>query len=161
MSCYGDYDDQAFIADLYDLISQYASRPDSKFYAEFCRGAGGKVLELGCGTGRVLVKVAEVRCKIVGLDLPQHMLAKCRERLATQPEAIQNRIKLVQANMTNFDLREKFSAIIIPFRSSASGVPSGSIGLLAMHECPFADWRDAHYRFFSSGFQQDHGPAPD
>ena len=116
MSYYGDYEDQAFIAELYDLIPQYAGRLDYKFYTDLCRSSGGKVLELGCGTGRVLIRVAAAGCEIVGLDLSPFMLAKCRERLASQTEAVQNRVKLAQANMTDFDLQEKFSTIIIPFR---------------------------------------------
>ena len=82
MSKHGGYDDQPFLADLYDLVPGYASRRDLEFYLELCRSARGKVLELGCGTGRVLIPAAAEGVDIVGLDLSPHMLARCREKLA-------------------------------------------------------------------------------
>ncbi len=116
MSKFGDYAEKAFLAELYDLVPQYAGRRDLAFYIDICRAANGKVLELGCGTGRVLVPIAAAGSDIVGLDRSPRMLAKCKQRLASQPQPIQNRVRLVQASMTDFDLGEQFDAIIIPFR---------------------------------------------
>ena len=52
MSKFGGYEEQAFIAEFYDYVPAYASRPDKGFYISFAKSAGGKTLELGCGTGR-------------------------------------------------------------------------------------------------------------
>jgi SAM-dependent methyltransferase len=116
MSLYGGYEDQPFLAELYDLVPRYTERRDVEFYVDLCRAAGGKVLELGCGTGRVLIPIAAAGIDVVGLDLSPHMLAKGRERLRAQPDDVQDRVRLVQASMTGFDLAERFAAIIIPFR---------------------------------------------
>jgi hypothetical protein len=57
-SQYGGYEDQAFIAELYDHIPGYAGRPDQGFYLDYARAAGGKTVELVCGTGRLLIPIA-------------------------------------------------------------------------------------------------------
>ncbi|MDP6746568.1 MAG: hypothetical protein QGH37_06030 [Candidatus Poribacteria bacterium] len=46
------------LAELYDLVPRHSGRCNLKFYIDLCRQTGGKVLELGCGTGRVLTPIA-------------------------------------------------------------------------------------------------------
>ena len=116
-SQYGGYEDQAFIAELYDHIPGYAGRPDQGFYLDYARSAEGKILELGCGTGRLLIPIAAAGCAIVGLDLSEHMLAKCREKLQRQPEEVQERVRIVQGDTTCFDLEETFGLVTVPFRA--------------------------------------------
>jgi len=117
LSKFGGYENQPFIAEYYDFIPGYSERPDLDFYLDFSRSVGGKILELGCGTGRILIPIAAAGCQIVGLDLSRYMLAKCQEKLRNQPEEVQKRVRLVCGNMINFELRETFSLIITPFRS--------------------------------------------
>ena len=116
MSASGRYDDYAFIAELYDFVPGYANRRDLEFYLGFCRAAPGKILELGCGTGRVLIPAAEAGCSMVGLDFSQYMLARCWKKLQEQPADVQERVKLVQGDMTDFDLGETFGLVTITFR---------------------------------------------
>ena len=104
------------LAEYYDHVPLYADRADVEFYAGLARAASGKVLELGCGTGRILIPTAAAGCTIVGLDLSEAMLEKCRAKLAQQPAEVQQRVRLVQGNMAAFDLAEKFSLATIPFR---------------------------------------------
>lgn len=116
MSTYGDYEDQPMLAELYDLVPSYAKRPDIDFYLQYCLAAGGKILELGCGTGRVLLPIADADCQITGLDLSRYMLSKCRQKLQLKAKDVQNRVQLVQGEMTHFDLDDIFHLTIIPFR---------------------------------------------
>jgi len=116
MSRSSEYGDYAFVAELYDFVPHYANRPDVEFYLDFCRSADGKILELGCGTGRILISAAAAGCSTVGLDLSKHMLARCMEKLQSQPEEVRARAWIVQGNMTNFDLEKSFNLVIIPFR---------------------------------------------
>ena len=44
------------------------------------------------------------------------MLQKCRQKLRRQPEEIQNRVRLLEGNMTEFQTGESFSLITVPFR---------------------------------------------
>jgi SAM-dependent methyltransferase len=74
------------------------------------------VLELGCGTGRITMALAEGGKRITGLDLSERMLERAvKKRAALRVEA-RERVHLVQGNMAGFDLGEKFRLVIIPFR---------------------------------------------
>jgi SAM-dependent methyltransferase len=110
------YEEQ-WVAEYYDLLSTYVGRPDLDFYLEYTGAATGKTLELGCGTGRVLIPMASAGYEIVGLDLSEYMLAKCRENLVRQSPEVQQHVRLVQGNMTGFDLGERFSLVIAPFHT--------------------------------------------
>ena len=59
MSSETGYDAHAELPELYDYIPTYNSRGDVNFYVDLCRQTG-EALELGCGTGRVLVAAADV-----------------------------------------------------------------------------------------------------
>jgi SAM-dependent methyltransferase len=116
MSTFGSYEDDPFIAEYYDFIPGYAGRRDLEFYLDYSLRAEGTILELGCGTGRVLIPTAGAGCQIVGLDLSPYMLAKCREKLASQPREVQERVLLIQGNMADFKLAKTFSLVTSPFR---------------------------------------------
>lgn len=75
-----NYDAHPEIGELYDHIPVYRDRKDVAFYVDLCRAAKGEVLELGCGTGRILIPAAEAGCTITGLDQSGVMLERCRER---------------------------------------------------------------------------------
>lgn len=111
-----DYDEYAFIADLYDHVALYRDRLDIGFYVEAAKAAGSPVLEIGCGTGRVLIPTARAGIDIAGLDVSPRMLAVCRQRLQDEPEPVQNRVQLVHADMRHFDLGRAFTLATIPFR---------------------------------------------
>lgn len=111
-----EYDGYASIADLYDYVEPYRTRADVDFFVEAARASGGPVLEVGCGTGRILIPTARAGVDIVGLDLSPHMLQVCRKRLVNEPEAVQRRVRLIQADMRTFNLAETFNLVTIPFR---------------------------------------------
>lgn len=112
----GGYVEYGFVADFYDLVPPYRDRPDVAFFVDSARLSGGPVLEVGCGTGRVLIPTAEAGVEIVGLDLSSRMLDTCRRKLATRPDSVRKRVRLVEADMRDFDLGESFELITIPFR---------------------------------------------
>src|SRR5512136_51561 len=99
-----EYDEYAFIADLYDYIVPYRTRPDVDFFVEAAQLSNGPVLEVGCGTGRILIPTARAGVNIVGLDLSANMLQVCQTRLRSEPEAVQSQVRLTKADMRNFDL---------------------------------------------------------
>ena len=115
-----NYDAHSEIAELYDNIPIYRDRKDVAFYVDLCRAAGGEVLELGCGTGRILIPAAEADCTITGLDQSGFMLERCRAKLgALAPvvqEEVRKRVTLVEADMTSFSLGRTFALVTVPFR---------------------------------------------
>jgi len=87
---------------------------DREFYVDTAREARGSVLELGCGTGRVLEALAEAARPAVGLDLSQAMLAAAERRLARFRDEAP---RLVCAGMDDFDLGERFGCVLITCRA--------------------------------------------
>ncbi len=107
----------SFIADYYDESPVVSGRlQDVAFYRDAVREFGDPVLELGCGTGRITMALAEAGKRITGLDLSERMLERAvKKRAALRVEA-RERLHLIQGDMARFDLGEKFRLVIIPFR---------------------------------------------
>jgi len=105
--------ESAELAAIYDAI--YGDRDDAGFWQAMAAAAGGgPILELGCGTGRVLLPLARAGYEITGLDLSAEMLERCRAKLQAEPPKVGDRVRLLQVDMTSFDLG-RFAAIICPF----------------------------------------------
>jgi SAM-dependent methyltransferase len=88
---------------------------DIPFYVNLARrtaATGHAVLELGCGTGRVTLPIAQAGVDITGVDNAAPMLDVARRKAgdASNP-------RWVQADMANFRLDQRFGLAIIPFRS--------------------------------------------
>jgi len=84
---------------------------DAEFYRALAREGAGPVLELGCGTGRVLLRIAEDGFPCTGLDASRHMLDALRAK-STFPN-----LRLVHAPMQRFDLgRDRFGLVYAAFR---------------------------------------------
>lgn len=109
-------DEYDTIADLYDHVGLYRERPDVAFYVEAARQSGGPALELGCGTGRVLIPTARAGIDITGLDRSRPMLAVCRDNLRAEAPETSRRVQLVAGDMRSFDLGRAFALITLPFR---------------------------------------------
>src|SRR5919198_788098 len=67
------------IAELYDPWSRSVTE-DVGFYVAEARRAGGPVVELGVGTGRIAIPIAQQGIRLVGIDSSREMLAACARR---------------------------------------------------------------------------------
>jgi SAM-dependent methyltransferase len=101
---------------LYDSVPLYRARQDIAFYVDEARTVGGPVLEMGCGTGRILLPIARAGVTITGIDSSRQMLERCRAKLAAEPPAVRSRVTLEHHEMRDFSLGAKFPLIIAPFR---------------------------------------------
>jgi ubiquinone/menaquinone biosynthesis C-methylase UbiE len=90
---------------------------DVEFYIGEARREGSPVLELGCGTGRISIPIAEADVDIVGLDLSGDMLAIAQEKVKKRGPGIQQRIEFIQGDMSDFSLGRQFRLVMIPYRS--------------------------------------------
>lgn len=103
-------------ADIYDAVFSYVV-DDIPFYLEEAKRSGGAVLELGCGTGRVAIPIAQAGIDVVGLDSSPAMLERARQK---RDAVGASNLTLMQADMSDFDLPHRFSLVIIPFRGLLS-----------------------------------------
>jgi SAM-dependent methyltransferase len=101
-----------YFARFYDLIyHQVRDSVDNRFYLEKIKSTKGKVLEVGSGTGRLLVEALKNGADIYGIDISPAMLDILKAKLA---EEQQKRISL--QNIVDFKSDYKFDLIIAPFR---------------------------------------------
>jgi SAM-dependent methyltransferase len=112
--------DASIFVEAYDAFhgaGQYPLAGDIDFYAGLARRTGGPVLELGCGTARVALPLAMAGFEVTGIDLSAPMLAVARRKLLSAPQAVRERLTLIEADMTAIDLDRRFGCVIVPFRS--------------------------------------------
>jgi len=104
------------LAAVYDQVAEYATRGDVDFFVREALESGGEVLELGCGTGRVLLPVARAGIGVIGLDLSEPMLEVLRGKLAAETQGVRRRVQLLRGDLRDFDLGRRFALITLPFR---------------------------------------------
>ncbi|MBI1846051.1 MAG: class I SAM-dependent methyltransferase [Candidatus Rokubacteria bacterium] len=102
-------------APLYDLY-QPGIAGDVEFYVQEATGAGA-VLELGCGTARITIPIAEAGVPVVGLDRAPAMLEIARDKIGRLAPATRARIELLEGDMRAFALGRRFDLVIIPYRA--------------------------------------------
>lgn len=101
----------------YDLFAgQGLLAGDVDYYLDCARSYGDPVLELGCGTGRITLPLADAGHDVVGLDISPAML-QLAEQKATGRHPDTGHLKFVLGDMTAFDLDEHFSLALVPARS--------------------------------------------
>jgi SAM-dependent methyltransferase len=100
------------IARLYDPWSRSVVE-DVAFYVEEAVRAGGPVLELGVGTGRIAVPIAAAGVDVVGVDLSEGMLEVARDRARLAGVELDLRL----GDMRSPPVEGHFPLILIPFRS--------------------------------------------
>jgi ubiquinone/menaquinone biosynthesis C-methylase UbiE len=103
--------------DLYDVVTPATFGGDVQWYQQKAQRSGGPVLELGAGTGRVTLAIAESGIPIHALDANQEMLDRLAAKLAISAEEVWSRVTLVHDDMRTFDLPEQFALVICPFRA--------------------------------------------
>jgi SAM-dependent methyltransferase len=102
------------IARIYDPWSRTVVE-DVAFYVEQALHAGGPVLELGVGTGRIAVPVASAGVSVLGIDTSAGMLAVAQER--AKLAGVAELVELRQGDMRDPPVEGAFPLVAIPFRS--------------------------------------------
>jgi SAM-dependent methyltransferase len=98
--------------DAYDLL--FKDIPYGlDFYVALARDANGPVLDIACGTGRILLPCLEAGVDVDGLDLFEPMLATLRAKAA----ALGLSPRLYQADMSDFALARRYALVMIPFNA--------------------------------------------
>lgn len=97
-----------------DYTIGFPNRGDIEFYSRHAAQVGSPILELGCGTGRILIPIATSGIECNGLDMSREMLAICEAKARSLNLS---NVRLDQASMDDFHYDRQFSLIYIPFRS--------------------------------------------
>jgi len=89
-------------------------RGDIGFYTKYAQQQGSPILELACGTGRILIAIAQSGIDCYGLDMSREMLSVCETKARTLN--LKN-VHLQLSSMDDFHYDLRFGLIYIPFRS--------------------------------------------
>jgi SAM-dependent methyltransferase len=111
--------------DSYEITAKYydgayAAKPDLvdlPFYLDLAEESPGPVLEIACGTGRVLIPIARKGIEIHGVDNSRPMLEILKRNLHSEPADVRGRVTLHEGDMRESRLSKQFPLIIIPFRA--------------------------------------------
>lgn len=97
----------------YELLAQMTAPDDLGLWRALAAEAGGPVLELGCGTGRVTLPLAEAGFEIVGLDRSQPLVEYAAARAAERGVGV----TLAVGDMRDFELGARFRLVIAPWNA--------------------------------------------
>lgn len=87
---------------------------DIAFYRRLAETSGGPVLEMGCGTGRVLLPLARAGVCVHGMDSSIAMLDQLRARLGAEPAEVRERVALIHGDIRRSDAGRRFPLVIAP-----------------------------------------------
>ena len=95
--------------------AQTLDRRDVKFWRHLARRIGGRVLELGCGTGRITVPVGRTGVPVVGVDRSADMLERARRR--ARRAGLSARVSLVRGDIRSLPFRPetRFDLVMAPY----------------------------------------------
>jgi SAM-dependent methyltransferase len=83
-------------------------RRDVPFWRTVALNAGGPMLELGAGTGRISIPLARAGVPVVGIDRSAPMLARARQRL--KRAKLQRRLRLVRGDIRHLPFADARSS---------------------------------------------------
>ena len=102
------------IAELYDPWSRSVVE-DVDFYVALAREAGGPVVELGVGTGRIAVPAARAGVRVIGVDSSPGMLEVCRTR--ARAAGVETLVDLRLGDLAEPPVAERVALVTCPFRA--------------------------------------------
>lgn len=116
--CVTDYYARASLSvRFYDALCRTSPsvRGDIDFYLAQLGPTPKRVLELGCGTGRVALGLAKQGHSVVGVDLAAPMLKRAQAKLKRLPPEHAGRLSFQRGNVLSAKLPASFDAVFLPF----------------------------------------------
>ncbi len=94
--------------------AQTVGRRDVAFWRRLALGTKGRLLELGCGTGRVALPIARAGRAVVGIDRSEAMLARARARV--RRARLQPKLRLIRGDIRHLPFPDRsFSLVMAPY----------------------------------------------
>lgn len=103
------------IASLYDRWSTGVVEDISFYVDEALQAAAHPVVELGVGTGRIAIPIAEAGVHVIGVDASLGMLQVCAAR--AEDAGVAERLDLRQGDLRRPPVRERVLLVTCPFRA--------------------------------------------
>jgi SAM-dependent methyltransferase len=104
----------ATIARFYD--AENADKTDDlAFYSELAAEYGDPILDVGCGTGRVMLHLAQEGYRVHGIDNEAAMLDRAKLKLDTAPHILRDRLTFYLGDVLTHDLEERFKLVLVPY----------------------------------------------
>ncbi len=99
----------------------YADRADDIAYYQGLAGAlegrTRRVLEYGCGNGRIAIPLAQTGVEVTGVDRSAPMLADFRRRLALAPPELRSRVSLRRGDMRRLRAGQTYALVLCTFNT--------------------------------------------
>ncbi len=106
------YEVESRVPEVYD--QEETQTHDVKFIKKLLQNTNcSRILEPFCGTGRILLPLAEEGYEIVGIDSSAGMLKRLREKLHKLPQSVQERVDIIQSDLTVSDWPKGFYAVLL------------------------------------------------
>ena len=97
---------QGFFADFFDML--HGGCEDAENYVSLLAAYGNRILELGSGTGRIVIPLAKAGFRVTGIEYEPDMIA-----LMEKKDYPRDRLTVIRGDARNFSLGEKFDAILL------------------------------------------------
>jgi SAM-dependent methyltransferase len=112
------YSSSALHVAIYDSMhaDNFPGGDDIAFFRSLAEQTGGPIIELGCGSGRVAIPLAEAGFTVVGIDRSTGMLARARARADAAGPEVAGRLRLVEGDMTATRAGDGFGLAFAAFR---------------------------------------------
>ena len=109
----GDYEYRGLMAQAWDLLrGDYAAWTDRPFYRAIIERRDGPALDVGCGTGRLILDYLQAGLDVDGVDNSPEMLEICRAKAAVSGVDVAGR--LFEQEMDRLALARRYATIFAP-----------------------------------------------
>ena len=102
----------SYPSELFALVHR-GTAGDVQFYRRICAGTE-KVLELGCGYGRLIPDLAATGVHYYGLELSAALLRMAQRVRRALPESQRARVSMRRGDMRSFAYAQRFDRILLP-----------------------------------------------
>ncbi|MEM0449929.1 MAG: class I SAM-dependent methyltransferase [Methanomassiliicoccales archaeon] len=111
-----ELDEYHVMAKYYDVWYEDFTE-DIEFYRTLAERTGGPILELMCGTGRVMIPLADAGFEITGVDRSSAMLDRLSAKVELIGGRVERNIEVVEGDVRSFRLEKRYRLAIVPFNS--------------------------------------------
>jgi len=101
------------IARYYDAENEDVTE-DLELYSVLAERTGGPILDVGCGTGRVMLHLAIEGHHVTGIDTSPAMLERGRRKLKNRVD-LANLVTFIEGNALEYPFPEKYALILLPY----------------------------------------------